>query len=221
LIGRQNVLFVCGTDDHGSTSASGRASRRTSVREFIDDVHAQQQRSLGATRWPRRPTAARRVPTASLACSTRLLSGAQVADLEFDAIYPQWVRRLSEATLDAARRLHPRRELLVTDERSTVLDVGSGAGKFCLIGAASTGATFVGVEQRPRLVRIARETSRRAGVTNVEFIHDNAMSLDWGSSTLSTSTIRFTSTTPASCRASTNRSSCRRSCSTTTFSPRA
>jgi len=77
----------------------------------------------------------------------RLLSGAQVADLEFDAIYPQWVRRLSEqhwTPLDVCIRAA---ELLVTDERSTVLDVGSGAGKFCLIGAASTGATFVGVEQ--------------------------------------------------------------------------
>jgi len=118
----------------------------------------------------------------------RLLSGAQVADLEFDAIYPQWVRRLSEqhwTPLDVCIRAA---ELLVTDERSTVLDVGSGAGKFCLIGAASTGATFVGVEQRPRLVRIARETSRRAGVTNVEFITTTRCRSTGGSSTLSTST---------------------------------
>jgi SAM-dependent methyltransferase len=103
-----------------------------------------------------------------------------VADVEFDVIYPQWVRKLSEhhwTPLDVCVRAA---ELLAADGRSTILDVGSGAGKFCLIGAACTDASFVGVEQRPRLVELSRQLSRRAGLRNTEFIHGNVMSLDWG-----------------------------------------
>jgi methionyl-tRNA synthetase len=46
VIGRANVLFVCGTDEHGSTSelAAMRAGRP--IREFIDEVHDQQARTL-------------------------------------------------------------------------------------------------------------------------------------------------------------------------------
>lgn len=46
LIGAENVLFVCGTDDHGSTSelAAFRAGRST--REMIDTLHAQQSKTL-------------------------------------------------------------------------------------------------------------------------------------------------------------------------------
>jgi SAM-dependent methyltransferase len=104
----------------------------------------------------------------------------EVADVEFDAIYPEWIRRLSEhhwTPLDVCVRAA---ELLVDGDRSTILDIGSGAGKFCLIGAACTGARFVGVEQRPRLVGISHQIARRAGLGNANFIHGNAMSLDWG-----------------------------------------
>src|SRR5689334_12636814 len=46
VIGRSNVLYVCGTDEHGSTSelAAMRADRP--IREFIDGVHDQQAGTL-------------------------------------------------------------------------------------------------------------------------------------------------------------------------------
>lgn len=46
LIGRDNVLFVNGTDDHGSTSEVAAHAAGRPLREFIDGIHAQQQRSL-------------------------------------------------------------------------------------------------------------------------------------------------------------------------------
>jgi SAM-dependent methyltransferase len=110
----------------------------------------------------------------------RLRRRVQVADAEFDAIYAEWVRKLSEFHWTPVEVCIRAAELLVVDEQSSILDVGSGAGKFCLIGAACTGARFVGVEQRPRLVEVSREASRRAGLPNAEFIHGNMMSLDWG-----------------------------------------
>jgi methionyl-tRNA synthetase len=45
-IGRSNVLFVCGTDDHGSTSEVAAAQAGVPVREFIDGIHASQQATL-------------------------------------------------------------------------------------------------------------------------------------------------------------------------------
>lgn len=46
LIGRQNVLYVCGTDDHGSTSEVAALAAGRPIRDFIDQTHAAQQRSL-------------------------------------------------------------------------------------------------------------------------------------------------------------------------------
>lgn len=42
LIGSENVLFVCGTDDHGSTSEVAAKSQGKTTREFIDEIHAKQ-----------------------------------------------------------------------------------------------------------------------------------------------------------------------------------
>jgi predicted RNA methylase len=39
----------------------------------------------------------------------------------------------------------------------SVLDVGAGAGKFCVVGALGSRMTFTGVEQRASLVEAARE----------------------------------------------------------------
>src|SRR6266542_6144707 len=104
----------------------------------------------------------------------------EVPDLEFDAIYPEWVRRLSEHHWTPLSVCVRAAELLGSHDGATILDVGSGAGKFCLIGGARSAARFVGVEQRPRLVDVSRRIARRAGLRNVEFIHGNVMSLDWG-----------------------------------------
>lgn len=46
LIGRENVLFVCGTDDHGSASDVAAAKAGLSVRDFIDGIHDGQARTL-------------------------------------------------------------------------------------------------------------------------------------------------------------------------------
>lgn len=46
LIGRENVLFVCGTDDHGSTSELSAMQAGKPVREFIGEIHAKQRQTL-------------------------------------------------------------------------------------------------------------------------------------------------------------------------------
>lgn len=46
LIGRQNVLMVCGTDEHGSTSEVAALKAGLPLRQFIDDIHDQQAETL-------------------------------------------------------------------------------------------------------------------------------------------------------------------------------
>lgn len=38
----------------------------------------------------------------------------------------------------------------------SVVDVGSGVGKFCVVGALTSTCSFIGIEQRPRLATVAR-----------------------------------------------------------------
>ncbi len=57
-------------------------------------------------------------------------------------------------------------------EIKTVVDIGSGAGKFCVAAALASRCNFIGVEQRPRLVQAARELAELFGVDQrVQFIH--------------------------------------------------
>jgi SAM-dependent methyltransferase len=73
----------------------------------------------------------------------------------------------------AARLLAPRPGMVV-------LDVGAGVGKFCITAAREVpDATFVGVEYRPHLVTVATELARRHALTNVRFVHADALELDW------------------------------------------
>jgi len=63
---------------------------------------------------------------------------------------------------------------------TTILDVGSGVGKFCLVAAHERpAARFVGVERRPSLVEIARHLAAETGIANVRFECGDALDLDW------------------------------------------
>ncbi len=46
LIGRDKVLYVCGTDEHGSTSEIAALRAGVPLREFIDSIHDRQKRTL-------------------------------------------------------------------------------------------------------------------------------------------------------------------------------
>lgn len=46
VIGRENVLYVCGNDDHGSTSEIAAMKAGKPIREFIDDIHEEQVKTL-------------------------------------------------------------------------------------------------------------------------------------------------------------------------------
>lgn len=99
-----------------------------------------------------------------------LKEGVPLSDSVFDLVYPPPVRAVSAVFWTPVSVALRAAELLVVDPTSRVLDVGSGAGKFCIVGALSTGASFTGLEHRPHLVELARSAAKRLGA-RARFVH--------------------------------------------------
>lgn len=90
----------------------------------------------------------------------RLADGRPVAERDFDRYLPEDLRDRSSLHWTPLRvAAHGARWLWSRGVR-TVVDVGAGAGKFCVVGALASGCSFVGIEQRPRLVEVARGLAR-------------------------------------------------------------
>lgn len=70
-------------------------------------------------------------------------------------MYSKWAQELSEMFWTPVEVAHRSAQLLVANPGDRILDVGSGVGKFCLVGAATTAGVFHGIEQRGDLVEEA------------------------------------------------------------------
>jgi len=60
-----------------------------------------------------------------------------------------------------------------------ILDIGSGADKFCIVGALATSAEFHGVEQRKYLVDMARSAALQFQARRAHFVHANALTISF------------------------------------------
>jgi SAM-dependent methyltransferase len=103
-----------------------------------------------------------------------------LTDAEFDALLPAWAGApvgVYWTSVVVARRVA---RMLAHLGVRRVLDVGSGAGKFCLAAAAKApGIEFVGVEHRADLVRAAQELASQLGISNAHFSHGDATQTSW------------------------------------------
>lgn len=97
-----------------------------------------------------------------------------IDDKSFDKyIYPEKIQNISSVHWTPISIAMKASELLVQNENDMILDIGSGAGKFCIIGALHTKGIFHGVEQRMNLHIISKKLIKEFEVTNVKFIHSN------------------------------------------------
>ena len=108
-----------------------------------------------------------------------LVEGERVSERDFDLIYPKSARKYSRACWTPLAAALQAAALLVERPGARVLDVGSGGGKLCLVGALTTLGLFTGVEREADLVEIAKGVSQRYGVARSRYLHGDAMSLDW------------------------------------------
>jgi SAM-dependent methyltransferase len=110
----------------------------------------------------------------------RVRTGAHVWNAQFDRILPIHWRRSSIMHWTPVHVARRAAQLLVSGPETQVLDVGSGPGKFCLVGALATLGHFTGVEQRPHLVKFSRSFAHQYDIPRVRFLCANAGDLDWG-----------------------------------------
>jgi len=108
-----------------------------------------------------------------------IASGQKVSDGFYDGLLSPRARKLANrhwTPVEAAKRA----AFLLTEGRDRrVLDVGSGAGKFCIVGALTTPGHFFGVEQRSWLVKESATICKILRIPRVRF-HDAQMKeLDW------------------------------------------
>jgi SAM-dependent methyltransferase len=105
--------------------------------------------------------------------------GSAVPDRTFDMIYPADLRDRSArywTPIDVARAAA---RMLVTTAFTRVLDVGSGAGKFCTVGALTTAGHFTGIEQRASLVDLAKSIARRYGIPRASYLCADICDIEW------------------------------------------
>ena len=110
--------------------------------------------------------------------NAQLRRGRSVVDSVFDDVYPLEMRAVSSSFWTPVSVAVRAADLLVHGKADRILDVGSGVGKFCIVGGASTAAAFVGVEHRSYFVSVAEEARRRVGVPSAEFIQGSFKDVD-------------------------------------------
>jgi SAM-dependent methyltransferase len=109
------------------------------------------------------------------------LRRAELDDLSFDELYSARVRRVAHrfwTPLHVAERVAVLLEQLGA---RSVLDAGSGPGKFCIAaGAVAPAMHFTGIEHRPHLVEEARAIATRLSIENARFSVGDIAQCDFG-----------------------------------------
>jgi len=101
-----------------------------------------------------------------------------VKDEDFDKIYPEKISRLSQRHWTSVKVAKKAAMFLAPTADSKVMDVGSGAGKFCMVGSVTTPGHFFGVEQRQELVSVANDVVFKHNLDRVHFINANIMHMN-------------------------------------------
>jgi SAM-dependent methyltransferase len=101
-------------------------------------------------------------------------------DAHFCQLYPLTVQRFDSLHWSPLQVISRAVKFLVNKPNAKVLDIGSGSGKFCLVGAyCKPSAFFNGVEQREDLVECAQTVRKKLGRLNIDFVHKNFTQIDF------------------------------------------
>lgn len=111
--------------------------------------------------------------------SDYLNSSNPVRDRDFDQLYPDSIKILSDIHWTSLEIAVKAADLLVKYPETRVLDIGSGVGKFCILGALTTDGIFTGVEYRKSLVNISQGVIKQLDIHNAEIIHSDIVNIDF------------------------------------------
>ena len=96
------------------------------------------------------------------------------SDELFDSLYPASSSSLMKRHWTPLQVALKAAQFLAAEKNVSILDIGSGVGKFCIAAAHfMPEAFYTGVEQRKNLVEQANEAKNTLGCKQVDFIHGN------------------------------------------------
>ena len=100
-------------------------------------------------------------------------------DTEFDKLYAEKYREHSNIHWKPIEVAKAALDWLAITHESSVLDIGSGVGKFCSLGALLTDGQFTGVEKRRELVETAESTIKNLNLPIIQYLHSNITKVDF------------------------------------------
>jgi SAM-dependent methyltransferase len=102
------------------------------------------------------------------------------SDAKFDQLYPLSIQMLADRHWTPLAVARKAASFLAVEKGASILDIGSGVGKFCLAAAHyRPDAFYYGIEQRKRLVGYAEASRKRLGLENISFINGNFTQTDF------------------------------------------
>lgn len=102
-----------------------------------------------------------------------------VKDEDFNSIYPFEIVRHASRHWTPVEVAKSASHFLSPTSGSKILDIGSGVGKFCFVGACHTKGTFHGVEYRPWMNDLANKLAWQHRIRNVKFFGMNMNELSF------------------------------------------
>jgi len=102
------------------------------------------------------------------------------SDSKFNKLYPPYIQKVARKHFTPLGVAQMAAEFLAKDEAVNILDIGSGAGKFCAAAAYYTPkAYYFGVELRENLIENAEMVKKKLELKNVTFIKGNFTEVDF------------------------------------------
>jgi SAM-dependent methyltransferase len=101
------------------------------------------------------------------------------SDEAFNGIFPGTMLNKLSIHLTPLKVAVIAAKFLAGETPNRILDIGSGPGKFCLIGALTTGAIFTGVERRKDLADLAKELIFKYRIARIHIIEENISAIDF------------------------------------------
>lgn len=102
------------------------------------------------------------------------------SDSAFNQLYPLHIQQLSTQHWTPLSIAKKAAKFLTMEKDASILDIGCGAGKFCLAAAHYyPHARYYGIEQRKWLLHWAEEAKKKLDVPNVHFLEGNFTQVDF------------------------------------------
>jgi len=103
-----------------------------------------------------------------------------ISDDEFDGIYPFDIRELSKQHWTSVFVAKISSDYFCNRKPVKVLDIGSGVGKFCFVGATlHPTSEYHGIDIRQKFIDISNTLKNEHAVPNVSFFHQDVLQMDF------------------------------------------